>query len=161
MAYAIGFLLALFSMVVLAYPFLKTRLRATVGREVDRAEELTRACQAIFHEMERLKLDLDVNNVTHEEYQQRMAGLRRNVAVNLRRKEELAAKAGPGEAETLEELDRKVEERISIIRRSKQDGNGVTTCPECERRLADQDRACPGCGTAIADGGSSQGEDPR
>ena len=161
MAYVIGFLLALLSVIILAYPFLKARLRATVGREVSKAEELARARQAIFDEMGRLKLDLDVNNITQEEYQQRMAGLRRNAAVNLRRKEELGAKAGRDEAETLEELDRKVEERIMLLRRSRRTRNGTRACPECGQHLEVEDVACPQCGTAIASGSSSQRENLR
>ena len=159
MAYVIGILLTLLSVVVLAYPFLKARRAALEAKETAAVEELVRARQTIFDEMKRLRLDLDVNNITPEEYQQRTASLRRDAAVNLRREEKLRSIDSKYEAETLKELDRHVEESIRLFRHSKQHKNGAVSCLECGNLLELAEQSCPECGAMIAHGSQSPGEE--
>ena len=112
MAYIIGTMLALLSLIVISYPFLKSRLQSQAISRPDELEELARARQSLFDEMDRLKLDLDVDNITQEEYEERIAGVRRAAATSLRDEELLR---GPGKVKVPPYgMDRKIAGGFSI-----------------------------------------------
>lgn len=156
MAYIIGTLLALLSLIVISYPFLKPRLQSRAISRPDELEELARARQSLFDEMDRLKLDLDVDNITQEEYEERMGGVRHTAAASFRDEELLRAQANPDEAKALEELDSELEEKIRLLRLTQEHKNGTGNCLECGRQIMAEDTVCPACGTEITSNDPSQ-----
>jgi len=156
MAYIIGTLLALLSLIVISYPFLKPRLQSQAISRPDELEELARSRQSLFDEMDRLKLDLDVANITQEEYEERIGSVRRAAAASFRDEQLLRAQANPDEAKALEELDSELEEKIRLLRLTQEHKNGTGNCLECGRQLMAEDAVCPACGTEIPRNDPSQ-----
>lgn len=154
MAYIIGTMLILLSLIIISYPFLKSHLPSRAILRPEELEELDRTRQPLFDEMERLKLDLDVVNITQEEYEERMAGLRRAVAASLRDEELLPTSGNLDEAKALEVLDSELEEKIRLLRFSQEHKNGTGNCRTCGRQLKAEDTVCSQCGTEVPSNGS-------
>jgi hypothetical protein len=116
MAFIIGILLGLFSLSILVYPFLKTRYLSPDSPGDEDLEDLARARSSLMDEMERLALDLDVGNITEQQYQEGIAPLRRAAALSLRQEDQLKAHGNGSSAE----LDQVIEKRIRLLRQSVQ-----------------------------------------
>ena len=149
MAYIIGALLALLSLIIISYPFLNPRLQSQVISRSYELEELAKARQSLFDELDRIKLDLDVDNITKKEYEELIGSVRRSAAESFRDEELLRSQTSPDEAMTLEELDNELEEKIKRLRLSHQRKNHACNCLECGRQLTLKDVACPGCGREV------------
>ena len=67
--------------------------------------------QSLFDDIDRLRLDLDVGNVTPEEYERQMNALRHAAAENLRA-QELTNQDNQDESQASQEVDDDLEERI-------------------------------------------------
>ena len=111
MPYVIALLLALLSLIVISHPFLKAHLQTKANSSPDPSKEPVQPNQSLFDDIDRLQLDLDVGNVTPEEYERQMNALRHAAAANLRAKE-LTAQDNQDESQISQEVDDALEERI-------------------------------------------------
>ena len=111
MPYVIALLLTILSIIVISHPFLKARLQTKEKSPPDPSKEPVQANQSLFDDIDRLRLDLDVGNVTPEEYERQMNALRHAAAENLRA-QELTARDNQDESQTSQEVDDALEERI-------------------------------------------------
>ena len=111
MPYAIAVLLALLSLIVISHPFLRAHLQSKANSLSDLSEEPDRSNRSLFDDIDRLNLDLDLGNVTPEEYERQMNALRHAAAANLRA-QELLAQGNRDESKTSQEVDDALEERI-------------------------------------------------
>ena len=111
MPYVIALLLALLSILVISHPFLKAHLQTKTNPSSDPSKEPVQPNQSLFDDIDRLWLDLDVGNVTPEEYERQMNALRHAAAENLRA-QELTARDNQDESQTSQEVDDALEERI-------------------------------------------------
>ena len=150
MTYVIGILLTLLSMIILTYPFFRARREVLQARNTTKAEEISHARQKIFDEIRRLNLDLDVNNITTQDHQQRTDALRRAAAINMYEEDQLVSKSQHDAARIQTKLDNQVEEDVSLIRFAKRQNTLIFQCTQCGRIIPIDGQPCSKCGALNA-----------
>ena len=118
MAVLIGFLLVLFCIGVILYPFLKSRSRSATP---DSLEELAHRRRAIYAEIETLKLERELGNLVEEEYQRALQSHRLAAAATFREQEALEVR--------LEEADRVLEQEVLRLRGRRLHQGWATSSP--------------------------------
>lgn len=126
MAFLIASLLVILCIALVAYPFLGKRYHRNSTFLPHSFEELRLLRQSLYEEIERLKMDVDVGQVTQEEYENRVRDLRHWAAVTLRKERQVS----PHHHEANEGLDRVLEGEIARLRRSQ-------ASPQARERGAD------------------------
>ena len=146
MAFIVGFLLAVLSIAALAYPFLRVR-RGVKGPPMSESlEELRRTGQSLYDEINQLKLDLDVRNVSQEEYQERVPRLRRHAAAILRKEDQIELRRRQEKASDWEQLDKKLEDQVRRLRLSWRQQDSTSDCAACGQPVSTKKKVCSGCG---------------
>ena len=141
MIWAVGALMALFSIAIVAYPILKSRLRAGSGDGrpgTDSATELGN----IYDAIRTLQLEYQVGQVPANLYRQHLRDYRLEAASALRRRMEEQASA----PDWL--LEQEVLAARAVLRVT--DG-GPKPCPNCRSLPSPGLRVCPECGTELGD----------
>ncbi|MEE9248116.1 MAG: hypothetical protein V3U79_05400 [Dehalococcoidia bacterium] len=142
MVIAIGILLSLVCLVIVAIPFLRHRHSLQPVNPLDMIDELARGRQQIYQELTTLKEGHQLGNVPEAEFQALSLNLRRRAAENLwlqRRWEE-----------RLSSLDEAIEGQVLAYREAMKGRTGTVTCPECEGMAPATESSCPVCGTPLA-----------
>ncbi len=136
MSLAIGIGLALFSLMVLALPFLRG---FTARRSQDPVRELQEQREAIYQEARILQSDLALGHLSQEEYEKRLREYRIQAAELLRQED------------NSRELDSSLEEEILGLRDTPGALEEVVTCPNCGARVDDEAGECSECGAEITE----------
>ncbi|MFQ5934364.1 MAG: hypothetical protein ACE5KI_06950 [Dehalococcoidia bacterium] len=141
MAIAIGIVLILFCVAVIAIPLLRSRRARAMVNPLDMIQELNLRRQSIYQELSTLKEGLQLGNVPEGEYQATSQNLRHRAAENLllqRRWEQ-----------RLEALDQVLEAQVTELRKTWINGKRSVTCPECDAPAPASQRDCSVCGTPL------------
>ena len=134
MSLAIGMGLVLFSLVVLALPFLKN---SASRRSQDPIRVLQERRDAIYQEARILQSDLALGHVSQGEYVERLREYRIQAAELLRQED------------NTRELDSSLEEEIRGLRDALRPVEEGTTCPNCGVRAGARMGECPECGAEL------------
>ena len=134
MALAIAIVLALLSLAVLTYPFVRRRQMFEPSVRADLAEP-PGGSALLFDEMRRLRGDLDVGTITEEDFAGRMRELRLAAAAAMRDEENEAIPPLLAEEESARLSDPGLEEGPGTHQPAKSDCEGApdTTGPDAER----------------------------
>ncbi len=114
MAFLIASLLVILCIALVAYPFLGKHYLRNSTFLPHSLQELRLLRQSLYEEIERLKMDVDVGQVTQQEYEDRVRDLRHWAAATLRKEHQV----GQDHHEADGGLDRALEEEIARLRRS-------------------------------------------
>ncbi|MFQ5875498.1 MAG: hypothetical protein ACE5JL_17110, partial [Dehalococcoidia bacterium] len=134
--------LAVFCVVVVAIPVLRSRRGRELVNPLEMVEELYRQRHLIYQELSSVKESFQMGNIPEGEYQAVSQNLKRRAAENLllqRRWEQ-----------RLEALDQALEVQVRELRKGCRSDNEVTTCPECDATALASESNCPLCGTPLA-----------
>lgn len=134
MSLAIGIGLALFSLMVLAVPFLRG---SAARRSQDTVRGLQKRREAIYQEARILQSDLALGHLSQEEYEVRLREYRIQAAELLRQED------------NSRELERGLEEEIRGLRDAPKEE--VITCPNCGARVDEGVGECSECGAEITE----------
>jgi DNA-directed RNA polymerase subunit RPC12/RpoP len=134
MSLAIGIGLALFSLVVLAVPFLRG---SPARRFQDTVSGLQKRREAIYQEARVLQSDLALGHLSQEEYEERLREYRIQAAELLRQED------------NSRELGISLEEEIRDLRDAPKEE--VIECPNCGARVDEGVSECPECGAEITE----------
>ena len=134
MSLAIGIGLALFSLVVLAVPFLRG---STARRFQDPVSGLQKRREAIYQEARVLQSDLALGHLSQESYEERLREYRIQAAELLRQEDDSR------------ELGSSLEEEIRDLRDAPKEE--VIECPNCGARVDEGVSECPECGAEITE----------
>ena len=137
MALIVGAALAAFSVAILAYPFLRSRMKAgTKGPTYD-ATAAAPELEPIYDAIQTLQLEYQLGSVPEHLYREQLRGYRTQAAAVLRQRVEVRA----GAPEWL--LEQEVLVARAAIRGS--DG-GPRPCPNCRSLVSPGLAVCPECG---------------
>jgi hypothetical protein len=126
MALLIGAALAVLSIAILVYPFLKARIRAQPEDSPGGADGDTPGLEAIYQEISTLRLEYQLGKVSEDVYRELLRGYRLQAAVALREQ----ARAGTPRCDR---------------------GDGIPDrCPHCGATVGREDRACAACNASQA-----------
>ena len=141
MIWIVGALMAVFSIAVVAYPILKSRLRAGPGDgppDVDSATDLGN----IYDSIRTLQLEYQLGQVPDNLYREYLRGYRLQAAATLRRRMEEEARA----PDWL--FEQEVLAARAVLRATK---GGPRPCPNCRSLTNPGLRVCPECGAELVD----------
>ena len=132
MALLIGATLAVVSILILVYPFLKAHIRTQPEDSPGGASGDTAGLEAIYQEISTLRLEYQLGKVSEDVYRELLRGYRLQAAVALR--EQAQARAEPG---------RRAGAPVP--------GDGIPgRCPHCGAAVGREDRDCPACNASQA-----------
>ena len=168
MALTLGTILALLSIAVAVYPFVRRRFGVpgegngpAVG-EVAAPDTATDAAGpelgAIYDAINTLRLERELGNIPEGLYREQLNGYRWQAALVLRSYVQTEAQAQAVDS------DWALEEEIRVARAGlRQDSDGVTRCPNCARLMPASAALCPECGVegepqTLSDAASGQQE---
>ena len=134
MSLAIGIGLALFSLMVLASPFLRG---STARRFHGPVSGLQKRREAIYQEVRVLQSDLALGDLSQESYEERLREYRIQAAELLRQED------------NSRELDISLEKEILGLRDAPKEGE--ITCPNCGISVDTGVSECPECGAKITE----------
>ena len=138
MAVLIGALLAILVVVVLLYPFVKTRSRShTPSKSGDPDYNPTQSPlssrEMVYEDIRTLQLEHELGSIDDQEYQEHLRAYRMQAATTLRDQEHL-------------EIDRSLEEEILAVRDQIGNASVPSSCQSCGSALALEDDSCAHCG---------------
>lgn len=145
MALLIGATLALVSIVILVYPFLKARLRPPPEDSFVGARGDTAGLEAIYQEISTLRLEYQLGKVPEDVYLELLRGYRLEATVALR------AQAQAGESALVDDpLEQDILAPQVALRPSQEglhsrEGVSPARCPHCGIAVGRGDGACPAC----------------
>ena len=132
----IGILLAILTIGVILYPFLKARFRPQTNRTLGPPDQRARGDrEAIYEDIRTLQLEYELGGVEERDYHERLRASRLQAAAALHAQEQKEL-----------ELDRMLEEEILLLRVLRQDGNGPPRCSSCGSPWSHVTSVCPKCG---------------
>ena len=139
MALVIGTLLALFCIAIVAYPFLKTRLRAGARNDGPSGEQVGKLGD-IYDRIRTLQLEYQLGQVPEHLYREQLREYRLQAAAALRRQVQEQAAA----PEWL------LEQEILAARGGlRTEQGGAAACPNCRTLPGPGLEVCPECGTEL------------
>ena len=139
MALILGALLAAFSIAVVAYPFLKSRLQARPGDRGLYAYGVTEL-ENIHDAIRTLQLEYQLGQVPETVYREHLRDYRLQAATTLRQR--MKDQAGPP--------DWLLEQEVLVARATRRVTNGgPRPCPGCRSLLSTEMRVCPECGAQL------------
>ena len=153
MALTLGTILALLSIAVAVYPFVRRRFgvagegNGPAAGEVAAPDTATDAAGpelgAIYDAINTLRLERDLGNIPEGLYREQLNGYRWQAALVLRAYVQTEAEA---QAQAVDS-DWALEEEIRVARAGlRQDSYGLTRCPNCARPIPAGAGQCPECG---------------
>ena len=137
MGFVVGAALALFSVAIVAFPFLKSRWRTwgegPVAAAVPEAPEL----EPIYEAIRTLRLEHELGHVPDQLYREQLQGYRLQAATALRQRDR-ERDGDPGWS---------LEQEVLAARAALRGAGGVSTpCPNCGADSVPGDGGCPECG---------------
>ena len=140
MAWVVGAALAVFSILVVAYPFLRSRLWSRTGLPRSRARPTVLELEAIYDAVHTLQLEYQLGRIPENLYREQLQGYRLQAAAALRQ----------GTTEEPGALDWLLEQEVLVARAALRiaDG-GPRPCPNCRSLSAAGMTRCPECGAQL------------
>ena len=140
MAWIVGAALALFSIVVVVYPFLRSRLRSGTSWRRSDARPTTPELQAIYDAVHTLQLEYQLGRIPQNMYREQLQSYRFQAAAALRK----AMTDGPGAQDWL------LEQEVLVARAALRSSNGgPRPCPNCRSLPEIEMTRCPECGAQL------------
>jgi len=140
MALLVGAALAVFSIAILAYPFLKSRLGPGTSAPVPTGSTAISELEPIYDAIRTLQLEYQLGRVPGYLYREQLQGYRLQAAVILRQR--LADRSGSP--------DWLLEQEVLVTRATlRQTGGGPRPCPNCRSLASPEFVVCPECGTTL------------
>ena len=140
MTLVVGALLALFSIAIVAYPFLKSRMRAGGSQESAITSVAPPELEPIYDAIRTLQLEYQLGKVPENLYREQLTGYRVQAASVLRQRDQ--------EREGAPEW---VLEQEVLVSRAALRGTvgGPRPCPNCRSLVSPKLAACPECGATL------------
>ena len=140
MALLVGAVLAVFSIAIVVYPFLRHRFRWQTGSAQVEAHALAPELETIYDAIGTLQLEYQLGRIPEPLYREQLQGYRVQAATTLRRG--MAAPEG--------DLDRLLEQEVLVARVALRSANGgPRPCPDCRTLLGPGMALCPECGARL------------
>ena len=137
MGLVLGAALALFSVAIVAFPFLKSRLRNWGEGPVVAAGQEAPEIESIYEAIRILRLEHELGQVPDQLYREQLQGYRLQAATALRQR----VKEREGDPEWA------LEQEVLAARTALRGAGGVSTpCPSCGADSVPGDGGCPECG---------------
>jgi hypothetical protein len=137
MVLLIGAALAVVSILILVYPFLKARIRAQPKDSPGGASGDMAGLEAIYQEISTLRLEYQLGKVTEDIYREQMRVYRLEAAVALREQAQAGGSALPDDPSEQDIL------AAQVALRSRE--GAPDRCPHCGAAVGREDRACAAC----------------
>lgn len=125
MVIVIGFLLVVFSIAVVVYPFLKRPLYSDTTASQD-DENFEGERRIIYSDIDTLELEKRLGHIDDQEYHMRLRDYRLAAAATFRDQEALRS-----HQEKLIEYTEYLNEEVKQVQRSRRQAPGQVICPEC------------------------------
>ena len=145
MALLIVAILTLVSVGFVLLPFVRSRPGARAPRGPSARLALVARREALYREMEALRLERELGSVEEEEYERRLREYRTEAAGTL------------WDQERLEEQLSRLEEVVASAR-AELHADGASRCPTCGAPVDRGSARCPSCGAALETGGTPTDE---
>ncbi len=140
MALIVGAALAVFSVAILAYPFLKSRMSPGNDGLVSAGSAADSELDPIYDAIRTLQLEYQLGRVPEYLYREQLQGYRVQAAVLLRQ----------GVADRSGSPDWLLEQEVLLARATlRQTGGGPRPCPNCRSLAGPELVLCPECGAAL------------
>ncbi len=140
MALLVGAALAVFSVAVVVYPFLKPRLRARGDGPRAGAGLAGLDLETIYDAIRTLQLEYQLGQIPENLYREQLRGYRVQAAAALRRS--MNERAGPP--------DWLMEQEVMVARAALRGaGGGPRSCPNCRSLPGPGMAVCPECGAKL------------
>ena len=139
-ALLVGAALAAFTIAVVAYPFLRSRLRSVRSRPPTEARLATPELENIYDAVRTLQLEFQLGRVPENLYQEQLQSYRLQAAAALR--QEMTEQTGA--------MDRLLEQEVLVARAALRSTNGGPgPCPNCGSSPGAEMTTCPECGASL------------
>ena len=139
MALLIGAALAVFSVAILIYPFIKDRIHSGSRGLRTVANPASPELEPIYDAIRTLQLEYELGKVPENLYREQLRGYRIQAATELRFHSE---KSG-------ESQDWVLEQEVMLARAALQGSGGPRPCGNCRSLVAPGLAVCPECGTQM------------
>lgn len=140
MALLVGAALAVFSVAILAYPFLKSRMGSGTSSLEPTGSAAISELEPIYDAIRTLQLEYQLGRVPDYLYREQLQGYRIQAAVLLRQ-QATERSSGP---------DWLLEQEVLLARAAlRQTGGGPRPCPNCRSFASPELVLCPECGAAL------------
>ena len=150
MAILIGAALALFSIGVVLYPFLKPRVAFLQPSPLANTDDDLPDLEAIYESIRILQLEHQLGNIAEGLYREQLDGYRVQAAMVLRRRTEDGSTHDGSMEDREPDADLALEQEIKIAGASLTGaGNGSVSCPNCNANLDAALTQCPQCSTDL------------
>lgn len=136
----VGAALALLSLVIVAYPFWKSRLAARVTRRLTVTVEAPPELEPIYDAIRTLQLEYQLGKIPENLYREQLTGYRMQAASALRQR--VQERAGAPEWV--------LEQEVLVTRAAlRGTAGGPRPCPNCRSLVGPELAACPECGAHL------------
>lgn len=140
MTLIVGAALALFSLVIVAYPFLKSRLAAGSSQGPATTVDAPPELEPLYDAIRTLQLEYQLGKIPENLYREQLAGYRVQAAAVLRQ----SVEERQGEPEWV--LEQEVLVTRAVLRGAV---GGPRACPNCRSLAGPELAACPECGASL------------
>ena len=139
-ALVVGAVLAAFSIAVLAYPFLRSRLRSVRSGPQDKSGPGAPELENIYDAVRTLQLEFQLGRIPENLYREQLRSYRLQAAAVL--KQEMTENTGPP--------GQLLEQEVLAARAALRSANGSPApCPNCGSAPAAEMTNCPECGASL------------
>ena len=140
MALLVGAALALFSIAIVVYPFLRRRFRFGTGRPKSEVRPTAPELDAIYDAIRTLQLEYQLGRVPEYLYREQLQSYRVQAATALRQEM----------TEQTSDLERLFEQEVLVARAVLRSVNGgPRPCPNCRSLPGPELTLCPECGAQL------------
>ena len=140
MTLIVGAALALFSLVIVAYPFLKSRIAAGVSRGPAATRDAAPELEPLYDAIRTLQLEYQLGKIPENLYREQLMAYRIQAASVLRQR----AQERAGTPEWV--LEQEVLVTRAVLRGTV---GGPRACPNCRSLVSPELAACPECGANL------------
>lgn len=142
MALLIGAALAVLSIAIVVYPFLRARFRVQAEASDDSLDSDVLGLESIYEEIRTLQLEYQLGKIPEGVYQEQLRAYRIQAAAILR---------GQVQAGAVEDADWTLEQEILAAREALRGSNGSSDrCRRCGAHIGPGVSDCSACGTKLA-----------
>ena len=140
MTLIVGALLALFSLVVVAYPFFKSRMAVGGSQEPSRTAETAPELEPVYDAIRTLQLEYQLGKIPNNLYREQLTAYRFQAAAVLRQRFQVRAEAP----------EWMLEQEVLVTRAAmRASEGGPRGCPNCRSLVSPDLAACPECGAHL------------